>query len=129
MNKEITDIIKAYEKSLNTSDAKAASDLFGSEPVYMPQNSPALSGREAVRARFERVFKTLKFKIAFTIHEVVEMGDLAYARTSTGGQREVLATHEISKLEDNELFIFRKEQGQWKIHRYIFATSIPTATA
>jgi ketosteroid isomerase-like protein len=78
-----------------------------------------------VRARFERIFQTVKFKIAFTIHEVVEMGDLAYARSSSVGQQEVLEAHEKSKVAHNELFIFRKEQGHWKIHRYIFAAANP----
>jgi hypothetical protein len=26
---------------------------------------------------------------------------------------------------NNELFIFRKEEGKWKIHRYLFASSNP----
>jgi len=33
----------------------------------------------------------------------------------------------MSKEANNELFIFRKEQGKWKIHRYLFATSNPPA--
>jgi hypothetical protein len=53
------------------------------------------------------------------------MGDLAYGRTTSAGQQEVLAAHTTSKEANNELFIFRKEQGQWKIHRYLFATSNP----
>jgi uncharacterized protein (TIGR02246 family) len=125
MNEEIANVIRAYDKSLNTGDAQAALDLFGSDPVYMPQNSPALNGREAVRTRFEGVFKARKFEAAFTIQEVVEMGDLAYARTTSKGQLEELATHEKSKVAHNELFILRKEQGQWKIHRYLFASANP----
>jgi hypothetical protein len=52
--------------------------------------------------------------------------DLAYGRTTSVGQQEVLATHKISREANNELFIFRREQGQWKIHRYMFAASINT---
>ena len=65
--------------------------------------------------------------VVFTIHEIVEMGDLAYGRTTSVGQQEVLATHKISREANNELFIFRREQGQWKIHRYMFANSNPPA--
>jgi hypothetical protein len=32
MNQEITNVLKAYEKALNTSDAKAALALYGSDP-------------------------------------------------------------------------------------------------
>jgi len=51
--------------------------------------------------------------------------NLAYGRTTSAGQTEVLAAHTTSKEANNELFIFRKEHGQWKIHRYLFATSNP----
>jgi hypothetical protein len=50
MNQEITNLLKAYEKALNTSDAKAALALYGSDPIIMPQNAPAFIGREAVQA-------------------------------------------------------------------------------
>jgi len=127
MNQEITNLLKAYEKALNASDAKAALALYGSDPIVMPQSMPAFIGREAVQATYEGFFRVLKLNVVFTIHEIVEMGDLAYGRTTSAGQTEVLAAHTTSKEANNELFIFRKERGQWKIHRYLFATSNPPA--
>jgi ketosteroid isomerase-like protein len=123
MNQEITNQIKAYEKALNTSDTNAALALYGSESIFMPQNSPALEGREAVKAGYDYVFGTIKLKVVFTIHEIVELGEMAYVRTTSAGQTEILASHTMIGEANNELFIFRKEQGQWKIHRYLFATS------
>jgi hypothetical protein len=29
----------------------------------------------------------------------------------------------MSREANNELFSFRREQGEWKIHHYLFATS------
>ena len=75
MNQDIVNVIKAYEKSLNASDAEAALALYGDDPIFMPQYSAALSGRDAVKAGYEKVFSTLKLIVNFTIHEVVEMGD------------------------------------------------------
>ena len=125
MNQEIANLLKSYEEALNTSDTRAAMALYGSEPVFMPQHSVALSGREAVQAGYEHVFAALKLNVVFTIHEIVEMGELAYARTSSAGQTDILAAHAMVKEANNELFIFRLEQGQWKIHRYLFATCNP----
>ena len=127
MNQEITNLLKAYEKALNTSDTNAAMALYGSEPIFMAQNAPAFVGRDAVQRSYQRIFETIKLNVVFTIHEIVEMGDLAYARTTSAGQQEVLAAHTKSKEANNELFIFRREEGQWKIHRYLFATSNPPA--
>jgi len=94
--------------------------------LYSPKCG-SLHCREAVQARYQHGSQTIKVNVVFTIHEIVEMGDLAYGRTTSVGQQEVLATHKISREANNELFIFRREQGQWKIHRYMFANSNPPA--
>jgi uncharacterized protein (TIGR02246 family) len=128
MNQDIVNVIKAYEKSLNASDSQAALALYGEDPIFMPQYAAALSGRDAVKAGYDHVFNTLKLNVTFTIHEVVEMGDLAYVRTTSAGRTEILAKKTTVKEGNNELFIFRKEHGKWKIHRYLFAsTNLPEA--
>ena len=88
--------------------------LYGSHPIFIPQNAEAVIGREAVQASYQHIFQTIKLNIVFTIHEIVEMGDLAYGRTTSAGQTEVLAAHTTSKEANNELFIFRKENEQWR---------------
>ena len=127
MNQEITNVIQAYEKALNTSDTKAALALYGSDPIFMPQHSAALVGREAVKAGYDHVFASIKLNVSFTIHEIVELGEFAYVRTTSAGQTDVLAAKIKVKEANNELFIFRKEKSQWKIHRYLFATCNPPA--
>ena len=129
MNQDIVSVIKAYEKALNASDTAAALGLYGEDPIFMPQYSGALSGRDAVKAGYDHVFKTLKLNVTFTVHEVVEMGNLAYVRTTSAGQTEILAKKATIKEGNNELFIFRREHGKWKIHRYLFASTSPPATS
>jgi len=129
MNQDIVNVIKAYEKSLNASDTTAALELYGEDPIFMPQYSFALSGRDAVKAGYDHVFDTLKLNVTFTVHEVVEMGDLAYVRTTSAGKTEILAAKTTVKEGNNELFIFRKEHGKWKIHRYLFASTNPPAAS
>jgi uncharacterized protein (TIGR02246 family) len=128
MNQDIVSVIKAYEKALNASDTEAALALYGEDPVFMPQYSAALSGRDAVKAGYDYVFNSLKLNVTFTVHEVVEMGDLAYVRTTSAGKTVILAKKTTVREGNNELFIFRKEHGNWKIHRYLFASTNP-ATA
>jgi uncharacterized protein (TIGR02246 family) len=128
MNQEIVDVIKAYEKALNTSNTEAALALYGREPMFMPEYSQALSGRDAVKAGYDYVFENLRLHVKFTIHEIVEMGgDLAYVRTTSAGETDVLPKKVTKKEGNNELFIFRKEDGKWKIHRYLFASTNPPA--
>jgi uncharacterized protein (TIGR02246 family) len=125
MNQDIVNAIKAYEMALNASDTAAALDLYGEDPIFMPQYSGALSGREAVKTGYDHVFNALKLNVTFTVHEAVEMGDLAYVRTTSAGRTEILSKKTTVKEGNNELFIFRKEHGKWKIHRYLFASTNP----
>lgn len=127
MNQDIVNVIRAYEKSLNTSDTQAALALYGDDPVFMPEFSAALSGRDAVKAGYDHVFGAIKLNVSFTIHEIVEMGDLAYVRTTSAGKTEILKNKTTVQEANNELFIFRKEKGMWKIHRYLFASCNPPA--
>jgi ketosteroid isomerase-like protein len=130
MKQEITKQLKAYEDALNTSDTKAAMALYGKDPIFMAEYAKAFIGRDAVRQGYGRVFQTIKLNVIFTIHEIVDMGgDLAYARTTSAGKQEMLATHKMSQEANNELFIFRKEKGAWKIHRYLFASCNPPPMA
>jgi uncharacterized protein (TIGR02246 family) len=123
----IKDLIKTYEVALNANDLEKILALYGSEPVFMPQHAPALVGRDAVRAGYKQVFETLKLNIGFEVHEIEEAGDSAWARTSSAGRTRILAAGVEVTEGNNELFIFRREGGEWRIHRYLFATNQPRA--
>ena len=63
MNQEITNLLKAYEKALNTSDTKAAMALYGSDPIFVAQNAVAFIGRDAVQASYQHIFEALKLNV------------------------------------------------------------------
>lgn len=121
--KEIQQVLQQYEQVLNASDADAALELYSSDPVFMPQFASAQVGRDAVLDTYKQIFQTIQLRVKFTIHEVEPMGELAYARTSSSGTATVLADKKTTSEGNNELFIFKQENGHWKIHRYLFASS------
>lgn len=123
----IQSILQSYETALNANDIDAILDLYGEATVFMPQHAPALVGREAVRAGYQQVFASIKLQIRFDIHEVEVIGDWAWARTSSAGRTRLLAEDVEIAEGNNELFVFRREHGHWKIHRYLFATNQPRA--
>ncbi len=118
-------LIKRYEVSLNASDTASIMGLYGETPVFMPQHSPAQSGREAVKKAYESVFKNIDLNIKFSIYETEIHGKTAWARTSSAGKTTILANGKKINEGNNELFIFKKEKGEWKIHRYLFSTTTP----
>ena len=123
----IQSVLRSYEAALNANAIDTILYLYGSEPVFMPQHAPALVGRDAVRDGYEQVFATIKLDVRFEIHEIEEAGDYAWARTSSAGRTTILAAGAQVAEGNNELFIFRRENGAWKIHRYLFATTHPRA--
>ncbi|MGH8759214.1 MAG: YybH family protein [Burkholderiales bacterium] len=124
----IQSVLQTYETALNNNDIDTILSLYGSEPVFMPQHAPALIGRDAVRAGYAQVFASIKLAIRFDIHEIEEAGDWAWARTSSVGRTRILAADVEVNEGNNELFVFRRENGGvWKIHRYLFSTNQPRA--
>ena len=121
--KQIQQVLQQYEQVLNASDAHAALELYSNDPIFMPQFAPAQVGRDAVLDTYKQIFQTIQLQVKFTIHEVEAMGELAYARTSSSGTATVLAENKTTSEENNEMFIFKQENGNWKIHRYLFASS------
>ena len=121
----VQSVLQSYEAALNSNDIDTILSLYGREPVFMPQHAPALVGRDAVRVGYEQVFATIKLDVSFTIHEVEEVGAWAWARTSSAGRTRILAVDAEVAEGNNELFVFRREDGAWKIHRYLFSTTQP----
>ena len=123
----IETLLHSYEAALNSNDIETILSLYGSEPVFMPQHAPAMVGRAAVRAAYQNVFDTIKLNIVFTTHDIEIHGDTAWARTSSAGRTRIIAAGIEVDEGNNELFVFRQENGAWKIHRYIFCTTQPRA--
>ena len=119
--------LQRYERALNASDIDQVMVLYGEGPVFMPQHAPALVGRDAVRAGYAHVFNTIKLNVRFEVHEAQEAGEWAWARTSSAGRTRILASGADIEEGNNELFVFRRENGVWKIHRYLFSTTRPRA--
>ena len=117
--------IKQYETYLNASDAQSIMTLYSRKPVFMPQHSIAQVGRAAVEKAYESVFRTIDLNIKFTIYEIEIHGNSAWARTSSAGETIILADKVKISEGNNELFIFKKEKGIWKIYRYLFSTTMP----
>jgi uncharacterized protein (TIGR02246 family) len=100
--------------------------LYASDGVFMPQNSPSSVGAEAVRKAYDAVFDAITLKVKFEIAEVRQLNpDWAFARTNSAGSVKVHATNETSAEGNQELFLFQKIGGEWKIARYCFSTINP----
>ena len=124
--KAVAAVLAKYQEALNQSDTAAVMKLYAPDGVFMPQNSPSSVGAEEVRRAYDAVFKTIKLTVKFNLAEVVEMApNWVFARTNSAGTVKVLATDAGGPEANQELFLFQKIDGVWKIARYCFSTTNP----
>jgi len=122
-------LLNTYSKGLASKDVEGILDIYSSDPVFMPEYAPPAVGREAVRKAYEWVFATLKLDGQFQVHEAEVIGDTAWVRTNSTGRFTVIATGAEADVANSELFLFKRQDGAWKIHRYIFTASAPPPPA
>jgi len=124
--KAVVAVLAKYQDALNQSDTDAVMTVYAADGVFMPQNSPSSVGAEEVRRAYDAVFRTIKLTVKFNVAEVVEMApNWVFARTNSAGTVKVLATDAGGPEANQELFLFQKIAGVWKIARYCFSTTSP----
>jgi uncharacterized protein (TIGR02246 family) len=124
----IAAVLAMYQDALNQSSSDAVMKLYAQDGVFMPQNSPSSVGAQAIRKAYDAVFDVIKLNVKFDIAEIRQLApDWAFARTNSAGRVRLNATGESSAEGNQELFVFQKIRGDWKIARYCFSTTNPPA--
>lgn len=117
---EIRALLATYERSLNDSDAALAVTCYTTDGVFMPTTLPTVSGA-GLSDGYADIFRNVRLSVAFTVDELVVASEsVAYALTRSNGVQTVNATGEESKESNREVFVFAREDGDWKISRYLF---------
>jgi uncharacterized protein (TIGR02246 family) len=111
---------------LNESSTEAVMKLYTPDGVFMPQHFPSSIGAEAVRKAYDAVFSALTLSVKFSVAEIIQLApDWAMARTNSAGTATVKATGASGPEANQELFVFQRIDGAWKIARYCFSTTNP----
>jgi uncharacterized protein (TIGR02246 family) len=118
--KAIEAVIAVYQKALATSDAALASTLYTKTAKFMPSGGPSAIGTDAIKGSYAYVFSLITPTIEFTIDEVVFIGKHAYVTSTSKGVSLIKANNQTVPEINRELFLFEKENGVWKIARYMF---------
>ena len=116
----IETLLFSYRDALNASDVSKVLALYTKDGVFMPGNALTAKGQEQLKGSYEFVFKTIQINIEFFIEEIAVRGDFACAVTSSKGTALIHANGQTVSEENRELFVLQKENGQWKIARYMF---------
>jgi len=117
---EIKKVLFSYRDALNESNVDKVVILYTKNGVFMPSGAPTAIGQEQIKETYEFVFSTIQLNIEFYIDEIDVVGDYAFVRTTSKGTTLIHASGETVPEENRELFILQKENGSWKIDRYMF---------
>ena len=122
---QLVAVMERYAAELDSNNVDALVALYTADGVFMRENLPAVAGREALRAAYRQVFMTLKVKLGFAIQEAEVAGDMAWLRALSKGRVRTLATGAEADESFNDLIVFRREGGTWKIRCYLYASNKP----
>lgn len=116
----IKSLLFAYRDALNASSLEQVMSLYTSDGVFMPTGFPTAVGKEQVKGAYAGVFSMIKLNIEFFIDEIEVDGDHAFARTTSRGTTLIHATGQSVPEENRELFVLHRNNGSWRIARYMF---------
>ena len=122
---DLQKIMDTYAAALNMGDVEKLVDLYCSKGVFMHEEMKAVIDQDALRAAYREINATLKVDLQFTIREAEEACDMAWLRSVSKGTVTVLKTGVETKQGYNQLVVFRKEGGAWKIRAYLYGSNRP----
>lgn len=117
---EIENLLTSYSQALNASDVSKTVALYTSDGTLMPNGAPLSHSQQQLSETYNMLFMAFKLDVDYIIDEIIITGDYAFAQTHSNGKTTVLTSGEILPIDNKELFILRKDKGQWKISHYIF---------
>jgi ketosteroid isomerase-like protein len=122
---QLVAVMERYAASLNSNNVDVLVTLYTADGVFMRENLPAVAGSDALRAAYRQVFATLKVDLRFAIQETEVAGDMAWLRSLSKGRIKTLATGVEADESFNDLVVFRREGGTWRIRCYLYASNKP----
>ena len=122
---EVRDAIAAGDENFmatfNRGDAAGLAALYTENGQLLPPNSDFAAGRQAIQAFWQAAMDMGTKSVKLEIVEVEGCGNTAYEvgkYTLRGEEGQVLDTGKY-------LVIWKQEDGQWKLHRNIWNSSMP----
>lgn len=117
VNKLVTE---TYRDALASSQASEVTAAFTSDGVVMGPGSPTAIGTTQLNTAYEGIFGAVALDLNFKVDEIIVGNNYAFVRSTSSGTVTVNASGTTAPEENREVFIAKKENGQWKLARYIY---------
>jgi len=116
----IVRIFEIYCETQNAADTEGWIALWDVDGVKMTPGAPTIYGKPAIYARTKANFPLYRKNMAVDIHEIIVMGDLAFADGTYTVNSIVVATGAKMSTDGKFMTVLRKQpDGTWLIYRDI----------
>jgi uncharacterized protein (TIGR02246 family) len=113
-----------FMKAFGKGDAAAMSHFYTSDGQVLPPQGEPVSGRPGIEAFWQAVIKMGIAGVSLDTVEVFDHGETAYEV----GRYSLAAANGQSVDHGKYVVIWRREAGDWKLHRDIWNTSVAPTT-
>ena len=114
---------REFVAAFNGGNAAGVAALYTEDGQLLPPNADVMAGKEAIQAFWQGA---MEMGIASAQLEIVQVEDLG--DTVTEVSRYTLCGADGQVLDQGKyIVIWKREKGQWKLHRDIFNSSVPAS--
>ena len=114
---------REFVTAYNGGNAAGVAALYTEDGQLLPPNADVMAGKEAIQAFWQGA---MDMGIASAQLEIVQVED--HGDTATEVSRYTLCGADGQVLDQGKyIVIWKREKGQWKLHRDIFNSSVPAS--
>jgi uncharacterized protein (TIGR02246 family) len=114
---------KKFSAAVANADAAQLASMYTDAAMVLPPNGDVVRGRDAIRKLWQGALDSGVKQATLTTVEVEAHGDTAHEVGTFVMNGEGASVLDRGKY----VVIWKREQGQWKLHRDIWNTSLPPA--
>ena len=119
---EIEEANQSFMDTRESGDAEAMSMLYTSDAKLLPTNGALIDGREAIKAYWTEGMSQASSELVLEIVSAEGYGNMAI---EVGRYKIKVESQEVDK--GKYIVTWKKEDGQWKLHRDIWNSDLPVA--
>jgi len=114
-------VLASLQTADNSGDLETVLVLYADDAILLPPNEASVSGKPAIRERYEALFARTRVAARFEVDEERAAGAYGYIRGRMIGQR-TTSDGMVEDLTGKFVMLFRKESKGWQIASLIWNT-------
>lgn len=122
-------VILRYGELLNQKKIDEIIDLYHQEAEIIPDQLQSLSGKESIIEFYKNTFNTIELHGELKIQSIDLDHNLAIVRCEEPAEIKDLDSGLMIKSYFREIFVLKRLERQWYIHRYMFSQNPAQAIA